>query len=462
MKGHRLAYGLAWLLAGLIFIGPPIYSKLFPRPTHYASDLDHFKYGSVGVEAASGVPYEVWRTLPGVCMPAAQRDAGYRAFGFQWEAGKPTPIGMPLETVIVPRVGVNCALCHVGRVDTAAGPRLLPGAPNTSLDLQSYLRFLFRCAASDAFTADAILAENARLGGRLNPVQKLFYRLAIVPQVKRELAKQQRQLAFMDQQPDWGHGRASGFQPAKVQVLGRAYDGTLDIVDIPPLWHTRLREGGGLHWDGVNTSIHEVFLNSGIGNGASAHSVDRASLARMEAWVRDLPAAPYPGPVDPALAQLGHTVFDQACATCHAPGGGKLGEVIPIAGLGTDRNRLDAFTVETRDAFLQARGYPWRYTHFRKTGGYVAAPLDGIWARAPYLHNGSVPNLEALLSPPDQRPVAFRRGVQAYDDQAMGFVSDRGWLYDTRLPGNSAAGHTWGTDLPPADRRALLEYLKTL
>lgn len=462
MKGHRLFYVLAWIVAGLIFLGPFGYSKLVPKPTHYASEVDHFKYGSVGVEAASGVPYEVWRTLPGICMPTAQRAAGYHAFGFQWDPGKATPIGMPLETAVVPRVGVNCALCHVGRVETAAGPRQLVGAPNTSLDLQSYLRFLFRCASSPAFNADTILAENDRLGGHLNPVQKLFYRAVIIPQVKSVLALQQRQLSFMDGQPDWGPGRASGFQPAKVQVLGRPYDGTLDIVDIPPLWDTRLREGGGLHWDGANTSIHEVFLNSGIGNGASAGSINRPNLQRMETWVRDLPSAPYPFPVDSGLAQAGHAVFADNCAMCHAPGGAKLGQVTPIAWLGTDRNRLDAFTVETRDAFLGTRGYAWRYTHFRKTGGYVAAPLDGIWARAPYLHNGSVPNLAALLSAPDQRPLTFHRGVQAYDPDAVGFVSDRGYLYDTRLPGNAATGHAWGTDLSAADKRALLEYLKTL
>ena len=363
--------------------------------------------------------------MPGVCMPPAQRDAGYRAFGFQWEAGKPTPIGMSLETVIVPRVGVNCALCHVGRVDLASGPWPLLGAPNTSLDLQSYLRFLFRCAASDAFTPDAILAENARLGGRLNPVEKLFYRLAIIPQVKRELAKQQRQLAFMDQQPDWGPGRAAGFQPAKVQVLGRAYDGTLDIVDIPPLWHTRLREGGGLHWDGVNTSIHEVFLNSGIGNGASAHSINRPSLARMEAWVRDLPAAPYPGPVDPALAQLAvATPFSiKTVRTATRLAAQSLARSSRSPAWGLTATVSTPSPSRPADAFLETRAYRWRYTHFRKTDGYVAGPLSGIWARAPYLHNGSVPNLQALLSPPDQRPVTFQsRRAGLRRTSAVGFV----------------------------------------
>jgi hypothetical protein len=458
----KIIYGLALVAAAVILAGPPIFTWLFPQPTHYASEVEHFKYGSVGVEAASGVPYEVWRTLPGVCMNPAQAAAGYHAFGFQWEPGRATPIGMPVERAIVPRVGVNCAMCYVGRVETPTGPRLLVGAPNTTLDLQAYLRFLLGCASSKAFNADAILAENRRLGGKLNPIEQALYRVVIIPQVQSELLKQKRQLAFMDQQPDWGPGRSAGFQPAKVQILKMPFDGTLDIVDIPPLWNMRMKDGGGLHWDGVNTSIEEVFLNSAIGNGATGSTVNRVNVERMEHWVHDLAPAAYPWPVDRSLAAAGKGVFASSCAQCHAPGAAKLNQVVPINWTGTDRNRLDAFTDDTLAGFLGSRAQPWRYTHFRKTDGYVAGPLDGIWARAPYLHNGSVPTLAALLQPPADRPVIFRRGSTDYDTGAVGFKSDQGWTYDTRLPGNSNAGHTWGAGLSDADRRALLEYLKTL
>jgi cytochrome c2 len=463
MKVRRWLFRGAWVAAALIVAVPLAYGRLFPLPTRYADDVEHFKYASVGVEAAQGVPFEVWRTLPGVCMDPAQRQAGYRTFGFQWEPGHSTPVGMPLETAIVPRVGINCALCHVGRVEGPDGTsRLLVGAPNTSLDLQAYLRFLFDCAASPKFTADAILAENARLGGDLNIAERLFYRAVIIPQVKSALLGQKHQLAFMDGQPDWGPGRTAGFQPAKVQVLGRPFDGTLDIADIPPLWELRLREGGAYHWDGANTSRHEVFLNSGIGNGASAATIDVPSLERTEHWALDNRPPRYPWPVDAALAARGQGLFAAECAQCHEPGMGKTGQVVPISWLGTDRNRLDAFTVETAQAFREASGYPWRYAHFRKTNGYVATPLNGIWARAPYLHNGSVPTLDALLAPPGQRPRTFYRGSARYDPIQVGFASDRGWRFDTGLAGNGNAGHLWGTTLPEPDRRALLEYLKTL
>jgi hypothetical protein len=94
-------------------------------------------------------------------------------------------------------------------------------------------------------------------------------------------------------------------------------------------------------------------------------------------------------------------------------------------------------------------------------------PLDGLWLRAPYLHNGSVPNLRALLFP-DQRPARFIRAYDVYDWQNVGFVSAgadaerEGVVYDTTLKGNSNAGHVYGQQLAAEQREDLLEYLKTL
>ena len=73
-----------------------------------------------------------------------------------------------------------------------------------------------------------------------------------------------------------------------------------------------------------------------------------------------------------------------------------------------------------------------------------------------------MPTLAALLSPPTNRPVRFMRGSVRYDPVGVGFAGDRGAMFDTGLPGNAAAGHDWGTDLPETDKRALIEYLKTL
>jgi|HubBroStandDraft_6_1064221.scaffolds.fasta_scaffold34315_2 hypothetical protein len=99
-------------------------------------------------------------------------------------------------------------------------------------------------------------------------------------------------------------------------------------------------------------------------------------------------------------------------------------------------------------------------------GPYAARPLYGIWAAAPYLHNGSVPTLYDLLLPPEQRAKTFALGVREYDPVKLGFVvvtscTPQDCLVDTTQTGNGNGGHTWGTDLSEADRTALLEYLKT-
>jgi hypothetical protein len=111
------------------------------------------------------------------------------------------------------------------------------------------------------------------------------------------------------------------------------------------------------------------------------------------------------------------------------------------------------------------------YSGFR-TGGdppnvlaYKAKPLAGVWATAPYLHNGSVPNLYELLQPPSQRVQTFYLGSREFDPKTVGFRADKfegGFLFDTGLPGNSNAGHYYGTDRTADERADLLEYLKTL
>jgi hypothetical protein len=107
--------------------------------------------------------------------------------------------------------------------------------------------------------------------------------------------------------------------------------------------------------------------------------------------------------------------------------------------------------------------------------GYLSPPLDGIWLRAPYLHNGSVPTLRDLLNRPEQRPVTFHRGYDVFDPVNVGWkepqprptgprgdLRDPFFLFDTRRRGEGNGGHLYGTELAPQEKDALLEYLKTL
>jgi hypothetical protein len=127
----------------------------------------------------------------------------------------------------------------------------------------------------------------------------------------------------------------------------------------------------------------------------------------------------------------------------------------------------------TRELAPDGRPYPLRYN-----SGYQAPPLDGVWATAPYLHNGSVPTLHHLLKSGDRPRVftrSYRTGVDDYDAERVGWKvtelpappvtdspPDARRTYDTTKPGRSNAGHTFGDDLTDDERRAVIEYLKTL
>jgi hypothetical protein len=122
-----------------------------------------------------------------------------------------------------------------------------------------------------------------------------------------------------------------------------------------------------------------------------------------------------------------------------------------------------AETAELIGYRLKAVGLP-PYTP-RNLLAYRARPLDGIWATAPYLHNGSVANLYQLLLPASERLATFYVGSIDFDPESVGFRStpDRNaFLFDTSLPGNLNSGHEYGANLSDDERWDLIEFLKSL
>jgi len=194
-------------------------------------------------------------------------------------------------------------------------------------------------------------------------------------------------------------------------------------------------------------------------------------------WIWTLPPPAYPYSVDKALATRGEPLYREHCQDCHADhrfrdgvvSGSRVGKVVPIAAIGTDRHRLDSYTITfAMNQYSLYPDSPYRFSHFRKTDGYANHPLDGIWLRGPFLHNGSVPTLRDLLDAPEQRPAVFYRGYDVFDRAKVGFVSNvpaadgqSFTRYDTTTPGNSNRGHVYGTTLTDEEKRAIVEYLKT-
>jgi hypothetical protein len=483
-RGRWLKPAVAVVVIGALVIAAAAYRALRreePAP-YFDTDEEHFLFGSIGTEADRGVPYWIWLVLPRIFPDYLPGPGGYAALGLLSQDGKDLPIGLSKVTIGVPRVGINCAFCHTTSVRTAPdGDRLLvPGGPANRTAPQAYLRFLMACASDPRFSPDVILAEIAR-GYRLSAFERLLYRVAIIPRARERLLELKAQHAWMDSRPDAGAGRVDPFNPSKFTYLRQPLDDTIGHSDPMPLWNLAARDGRAFHWDGLNSSLQEVVLSSALGDGTSIDWLDRdvarwnasepramSSLRRVQNYIRERRPPKYPLPVDSTLASAGADVYTTACAACHDSGAARGGAIVPVAEVGTDAHRLEMWTDGAAAAYNEyGSGHAWKFSAFRKTAGYVAVPLDGIWLTAPYLHNGSVPTLADLLEPVEARPKRFWRGFDLYDGVKAGFVSTGadaerlGTLYDTSLPGNGNAGHTYGVDLPRESKRALLEYLKT-
>jgi hypothetical protein len=260
--------------------------------------------------------------------------------------------------------------------------------------------------------------------------------------------------------------------------------------------------------------VHESLLSNKV-----VHSVQVGNIVAGQRALMDLKSPVWPegilGLIDVAKATRGKQLYDQRCVGCHQvidrithrprdrypSARGEI--VIPAFDLyriGTDPRQAETFA--RRKVSLEKIGGPaeiasheaaelvtgkiaaqWieesptnamrareinmgRHNEFRAPLAYRARPLNGIWATAPYLHNGSVPSLYQLLLPADQRSKVFYMGNWEFNPDVVGFESDSpfegAFKFDTTVTGNSNAGHEFGTDLNENDRRALIEYLKTL
>jgi len=493
-----------------------VFTMLHGTPTSYSDIEEHFKYGSIGSDnLRGGLPYWILKVLPDIfpTHPLLKGKTGYEAFGLIEEAEKDRPVGFSKRRVGgkhagADMVGMNCAVCHASRAP--GDTKVIPGMPSNMVDVEKFFVFLFETAKDPKFNADtmiqAIDAKMEKEGHEtMGLVERFVYR-GIIHLYHWELGKLEQKFCFLNQVKTSacpmkfpmpaGPGRIATWAPYKVLTLqswlapldflphlsppwfdsqDMEIGGAVGFADIPSLWNLEQRLGRGLHWDGNTTLLTESSITAAVGSGATPAALDMDGLPRIAVWLRTLPPPSYesyapPGyTMDVSLHSRGKAVYAEHCASCHSPHGSRFGQIEPIENIGTDPQRLNDFTEELAHKLNDVgHGYTWRFRHFTKTKGYSNMPLDGIWLRAPYLHNGSVPTLWHLLTPED-RPTTFYRGNERYDWARVGFVSDlkeqegrEFFLYDTGQPGNGNRGHLAGTTLSGEDKMALLEYLKTL
>ncbi|MCB9645269.1 MAG: c-type cytochrome [Deltaproteobacteria bacterium] len=355
------------------------------------------------------------------------------------------PVGMPYGLKVAGQTAtVDCLFCHAGEV---AGAPVI-GAPASRVDLEGLYDDLVTLAALgptygfpaypipfslDGFTGAAGAHDAMGLGLRLAA--------AATPGAPAPAA--------------CGHQRPAPWWTAAVK--------------------DRRYADGSARAAGYRTMM-ATLLAFGLGYGALV--AQDAEFQDVDQYLVSLepPAWPF-APPDPAAVARGRVLFEDRCAECHGrydgPARGFPERVVPAAEVGTDPTRAACFT-EAEAAWINLSwfGQPEGMT---PTGGYLAPALTGVWAAAPYLHNGSVPTLAGVLDPA-LRPAVWRRtgsGAAHYDPAAVGWRYDTPAagspdtlegrrVYDTTRPGLDNGGHDYAQGLSAAERADLLAYLQTL
>lgn len=467
----------------------------------------------------------------------------------------PLGLGWSLADGVPMNVGtLTCGACHVGRV---IGPdnkvALLVGAPNTQFDPHLFVTSLVKLAQHEKFNADSIRSAIQRhsgdadwLYGRNDHTNRHWQNLKetamertaqtfesfvvkrrgeeIVKSIKDSFAERDRKIAVVREGAykvnaggslaGGNPGRADAFSVALALISSPEElkeEGLLAnepaMVDIMSVWMQKRRVIS--QWDGFLRNPLLRNLGAELGVTGQPDKVDFKNAVVTRDFLQELPPPPYVFNIDMAAAERGKALYTTHCAGCHQEQQDDRTKPFPLAAIGTDPNRALGLTPKGLERLNKALMDSCPKSEPECTNipvedrgmafpdnqkGYVAPPLDGIWARAPYLHNGSIPTLMHLLVPElRQAPEAktFWRGNIAYDTKWVGFEwrhkkapegfndpymlnGDREFIvaqpYDTSLRGNSNKGHDryarkWSADANTPegkDTLDLLEFLKTL
>lgn len=397
----------------------------------------------------------VWQQWGVSAKPANYAAALYQRYGLH-PAPYPNdglPMGLRRTRLLGrPALGIDCMLCHGGSL---FGTSYI-GLGNQTLDIQALFEELFRadgrstklpftfCNVRGTNEADAF---GVYLLGWRNPDLTL--------------------------RSDW-------------QNLGLRDD---SCADVPAWWLMKKKQTiyytGGMDSRSVRTLMQ--FMMHPLTTPQDFHQAEPA-FRDIQQYLLTLEPPRYPFPIDTAKARRGEVVFRQHCARCHGTYGPQWtypNKIVPLQEIGTDPARHAAVGIAYGQAYdrswfgQESNGWFFRGKRLRWTDGYQAPPLDGIWATAPYFHNGSVPTLYHVLQSkerPRRFTRSFRTEIEDYDQVRVGWKYveltetippdlppiERRQIYDTTQPGRSNAGHTYGDALTDEQRWDLIEYLKTL
>lgn len=263
-----------------------------------------------------------------------------------------------------------------------------------------------------------------------------------------------------------------------------------DMIEDTPAWWLLKKKKTMYHTGGGDARSVRTLMQFMMGplNTPGSIKHEEETFRDIQAYLLSLEPPRYPLPINRGLARIGERLFANKCAVCHGTYGKDWtypNKIVPLKKIGTDPNRYrgltEAFGLYYNQSWFGQEKRGWFADDYpaRRSAGYQAPPLDGIWATAPYFHNGSVPTVWDVLNSKG-RPKIFTRTYRTdrgfYDSGKLGWKvqrldrapgpempgRDRRKVYDTTQPGRDNGGHTYGDDFTDAERRAVIEYLKTL
>ncbi|MFN9714913.1 MAG: cytochrome c [Planctomycetota bacterium] len=392
--------------------------------------------------------------LVDAALEPGSRTATWQAFGL---TPRPDDANKPLQYVVTDSGNyvMNCFACHGGSVYGT----VYPGAPNSLYNLESL--------------TEAVRNVKIRQGKPLAhmDVGSMFMPLGTTTGTSNAVMFGVALMNFRDADLN--------FHPERPPAPMTNHD-----MDAPAWWNVHRKTH--LYIDGFAEKGHKGLMQFMMvrQNGPKQFRAWEEDFRKVSAFLNELRPPKFPLAIDETKASRGEKVFTNHCAQCHGHYAKTRREdatlvspetMVDIDDIGTDRVRYDALTPRHRRYYGESwfADYGKQDTKY-EVDGYVAPPLNGIWASAPYFHNGSVPTLWHVLHP-EQRPTVWRRRALAMDETRIGLVveelenvppklsaSEKRWFFDTRAKGKSAAGHDYPNALTNEEKESLLEYLKSL
>ena len=392
---------------------------------------------------------EPYRAQAKEATPEQRIKMAFRRYGFSPRKDDPAK---PMQYV-VGKDGwwaMNCFACHGGTVNG----KFVEGLPNSHLALQTLYDDLRRTKRRLGIPAGQMESGSliVPMGGSTGTSNAVIFGIVL--------------MAFRD--------KDLNIKPVTPRPFLIHHD-----MDAPAWWNVKKRER--LYLDGFVEKGHRALIPFVMDQRNSGEKMRgwEDEFKKVYKYIESLESPKYPFEINRELAQVGKQVFVDNCSSCHGTYGKNASypsKIVDLKKIGTDPVRFKALTKYDRKIYQES----WFADYGKdKTvvdpNGYQAPPLDGIWASAPYFHNGSVPTLHGVLNP-KQRPAIWKRHHEKYDTKKVGIVveafdalpktarrvDEKRTYFDSNKRGKSAEGHPFADTLSKDEKQALLEYLKTL